>query len=111
VLAFFAALAWLNCRAIEQWESPAGRRCGRALANSALGLASLGLGAGLLLCSTHPRPALLLCAGATSALLIAYLDRLHIRLAPVTLRAAADLALLTPALVIFVAGPMAGLVR
>ncbi|MGP8253641.1 MAG: hypothetical protein ACLQHF_16550 [Terracidiphilus sp.] len=106
-VAFFAALAWLNCHAIEQWESGAGRRSDHALAGFAFGLASLGLSGGLLLCPGHPRPALLLAAAALSALLIALLDRIRPQLAPVTLRAAADLVLLAPALVI----PFVGLLR
>ncbi|MGB6725904.1 MAG: hypothetical protein WBE74_08350 [Terracidiphilus sp.] len=117
VLAFYAALAWLNCRAIDLWESEAARepdagaRCGFPVAGFAFGLASLGLGAGLLLSRANPRPALLLAAAALSALLIALLDRLRMRLDAVTLRAAADLVLLAPAIIFFVAGPIARLVR
>ena len=55
----------------------------------------------LLLCvlaaaSAHPRPAALLAAGATSALLLALLDRNRARFSALALRAAADLVLLTP---------------
>lgn len=106
-VAFFTALAWLNCHAIEQWESKAGRRSSHSLAGFAFALASLGLGAALLLCFTHPRPALLLATAAFSALLIALLDFIRPQLALVTLRAAADLVLLAPAIAI----PIAGLVR
>jgi hypothetical protein len=110
-VAFFAALAWLNCHAIEQWESETRRRTDHSLAGFAFGLASLGLGAALLICRAHPRPALLLAAAALSALLIALLDRIRPQVATVTLRAAADLVLLAPAIVIFVAGRIAGLAR
>ncbi len=116
-VAFFAALAWLNCHAIEQWESEAGPEPGTlggsdlSLARLAFGLASISLLAAVLLCRAHPRPALLLAAAAISALLIALLDRMRTRLNPLTLRAAADVVLLAPALVILVAGPIAGLVR
>ena len=53
-----------------------------------------------LLATFHPRPAALLACAATAALLLAALDRLRSRLTPVTLRATADLALLTPALLL-----------
>jgi hypothetical protein len=99
-VAFFAALAWLNCRAIEQWESEAELRGNLPPALFAIGLAAVGLGAVILLSFTHPRPALLLAAAALSALLIALLDRIRPHLSPVTLRAAADLVLLVPAIAI-----------
>jgi hypothetical protein len=106
-VAFFAALAWLNCHAIEQWESGAELGTRQPLMRIALGLAAVCAVAALVLCRAHPRPALLLTAATASALLIALLDRLRSRLAPVTLRAAADLVLLAPAIVI----PIAGLLR
>lgn len=115
MVGYFAALAWLNCHAIERWESEAKResenRGALSLAGLACALASLGLGAALLICRAHPRPALLVAAAALSALLIALLDRIRMRLTAVTLRAAADLVLLAPAFVIFVAEPIARLVR
>jgi hypothetical protein len=55
--------------------------------------------AGLLLAAILPaqsRSAALLVAGSASAFLLALLDRFRTRLTPVTLRAAADLVLLTP---------------
>jgi hypothetical protein len=103
-VAFFAALAWLNCHAIEQWETGAEWSGDPSLASISFVLASLGLGAALLLSSAHPRPALLLAAAASSALLIALLDRIRPRLSPVTLRAAVDLVLLAPAIAILIAG-------
>ncbi len=92
-VAFFAALAWLNCHAIERWESGG---ISRIPAASLLGLAGLLLAAVFL--PTHPRLAALLAAGAASALLLALLHRLRHRLTPLALRAAADLVLLTPVL-------------
>jgi MFS family permease len=111
---FFAALAWLNCHAIEQWESEGPQETGAeqrrnlSPARFAFVLASLGLGAAILLSFTHPRPALLLATAAFSALLTALLDilsaQIRTQISPVTLRAAADLVLLVPALVISIAG-------
>lgn len=92
VATFFAALAWLNCHAIERWES-GGKS--RILATAGLlGLAGLLLAAAF--ATAQPRPAALLAAGATSALLLALLDRTRNWLTPLALRAAADLVLLTP---------------
>jgi hypothetical protein len=91
----FVQLAWLNCRAIEGWESqsPARSRL-TCVAGCLLSAACLLLAA--MIHSDHPRAAALLAAAAESALLLALLDRVRSHLAPVTLRAAADLALLTP---------------
>ncbi len=98
LIAFFAALAWLNCHAIERWESPGlARRPSRIFAAGCL----LGL-AGLMLAVVfghqQPRPAALITAGAASALLLALLDRGRSLLTPLALRTAADLALLSPVL-------------
>jgi hypothetical protein len=92
----FALLAWLNCHAIERWESKARRimrtahfypACLLALGSVAFALAAL---------SSQPRVAAMAAASAVSALLLALLDAVSARLAPLTLRAAADLVLLTP---------------
>lgn len=74
----------------------------RSLHSIALVLA----GIGLLLCLLSAalagqRPAMLLAAGATSALLLALLDRTRAHIAPLALRAAADLVLLTPLALLF----------
>lgn len=90
---FFAALAWLNCAAIERWESA---RDGRSIAEIAAGLALAGAVIAALISGHLPRPAALLVAGAAAALLIAFLDQMRGRITPLTLRAAADLVLLTP---------------
>jgi hypothetical protein len=72
-------------------------RSSRSLRSIALALAAIGLPLCLLTAaSAHPRPAVLLAAGATSALLLALLDRTRARMTPLALRAAADFVLLTP---------------
>ncbi len=110
--AFFALLAWLNCHAIDRWESPP--RCEALPRRQALphhpfnpsiaSAASLVALAGLLLtavfCLSQPRFAALLAAASAAALLLALLDSLRRRLTPVALRAAADLVLLTPLLLL-----------
>jgi hypothetical protein len=97
--ALFAVLAWLNCHAIDRWEANPASTNGPSIFSLAtfLALASLVIAA---LLGTHLRSAALLAAAAAAALLIALLDRLRSRLTPVALRAAADLVLLTPALLL-----------
>lgn len=90
-LVFFAALAWLNCRAIERWE---GGRSG--IARAARRTACAGLIASAAIAFAEPRSAELLAAGACSALLLAWLDSRREHITAVTLRALADLVLLTP---------------
>jgi hypothetical protein len=101
----FMLLAWLNCRAIDQWESHSGEsgevRVGSiSTATLGLWLAGAAVACAALWSSSSPRCAALLGCGAAAALLFSWLDRHGDRIAPVTLRAAADLALLTPALLI-----------
>jgi hypothetical protein len=109
---FFAALAWLNCSCIARWESTdeswearsgSAKRALRdqrpkppATFHASVLLACGGLFSAAVVASAHLRPAALLAAGATSALLLALLDRTHARMTPLALRAAADLVLLTP---------------
>ncbi len=97
---FFAALAWLNCHAIARWEAYAQNAVlGRiALLGMLVGFA--GAGVALLLAQTEFRSAWLVAAGTASALLLAALGRLRHRFTPLALRAAADLVLLTPALLL-----------
>lgn len=107
LVAFFVALAWLNCHAIEHWESH-----GRAFHQSRIFVAGCLLGlAGFLmaviLLAQQPHIAALAIAGAASALLLALLDRGRHFLTPLALRAAADLVLLCPGLLI----PLAWLAR
>ena len=89
------ALAWLNCHAIEAWESEQDGarpifRIAMVLAGAAWLAAMMAAGVGL------RRIAALLLAAAASAALLALLDRGKRRLTPIALRAAADLVLLTP---------------
>jgi hypothetical protein len=94
---FFAALAWLNCHAIERWESPEkGPRVSNVFA-PAISLAIAGVLLATIFSAAHPRTAALIEAGAVSALLISLLHGLRSHLTPLALRAAADLVLLTPA--------------
>lgn len=97
---YFAALAWLNCLAISRWESKAhdSRQTGVLRLGCRLGLAGALLAVAV--SAAGPRPAAVLATGALSALLLALLDRMRNRLTPLALRAAADLVLLTPLLLI-----------
>lgn len=109
VVGFFALVAWLNCGWIEEWERETPSRVTRGRAGGEAGWAGgwFPAGAGLALAAllwAHPRAAELLLAGALSAALLAWLDGQRSRMSPVTLRAAADLVLLTPLLVMAVAG-------
>ena len=95
----FTALAWLNCHAIECWESANSTPMPRSLAPLQLA-AVLGVVTLLFALSAaalhRPRLAAFLLAGSFSALLLAILDHYRHRLTPTALRAAADLVLLTP---------------
>jgi hypothetical protein len=97
---YFAALAWLNCHAIGRWEAEMDRggAAGVQPLGAALALAGLLLAAWAL--NGHPRMAAMLVAGAASAVLLALLDRKRSYLTPLTLRALADLVLLTPLLLL-----------
>lgn len=94
---YFAVLAWLNCHAIADWESkPAIRVRPRRVSALAAAHAMAGMILAGMLTAHHPRSALLVAAGALSALLLALLDRARQSLTPLALRAAADFVLLTP---------------
>jgi hypothetical protein len=165
VVGFFALLAWLNCRSIEQWEgagldrdggfpefggserarnetAPSGAEAPRLSGLEAarlkscpdtsyplhgvspqpvkarrdascreftsrfqmgLLLAGVGILAAVLLAAVSPRAAALVTAGALSAGLLAWLDGRRGRMKPVMLRAAADLVLLTPVVLLLLA--------
>ena len=96
---FFAALGWLNCHAIAQWESNPGGHSRPVLPTACL-VGVVGVFLALLMVWNEPRSAALIAAAAASALLLALLDRFRYRLTPLTLRAGADLVLLTPALLL-----------
>ncbi len=103
VFAMYAALAWLNCCAIEAWESEGVSRvrfCAVAVAACSLLLAAC-------IAQGEPRGALLLSAASVSAWLLLLLDYLRGRLTPLALRAAADLVLLTPVLLVSLAARVA----
>jgi hypothetical protein len=93
---FFAALAWLNCHAIERWESRGPSSCNLQVLPAACLLTPAGLLFAVILAPAHLRLAALVATGAASALLLALLDRCRHRLTPIALRAAADITLLTP---------------
>lgn len=90
--AYFALLAWMNYYSIHRWET----RGPQPVFLPASLLAAFGLLLASFLAFTQPRSAALIAAGACSAGLLAILDRQRHRLAPLLLRAAADLVLLTP---------------
>lgn len=93
---FFAALAWLNCHAIECWEARSPSTCSFPVFSVAYLLTLIGLLLASILTPAHPRPAALAAAGTASSLLLALLDDFRHRLTPIALRTAADLVLLTP---------------
>ncbi len=99
---FFAVLAWLNCSAIESWESGPGNS---RIQTFAVLIAMSGLLLALALSFAQPRASALACSGVASALLLLLLDRKRDRIAPLFLRALADLVLLTPALLLALGVP------
>jgi hypothetical protein len=92
---FFALLAWLNCHSIDRWETH-DRTHGSQIFTPGCLLSLTGLLLATILSSSQPRFATLALAGAVSALFLVLLDRYRSRLTPLALRAAADLVLLTP---------------
>ncbi len=91
---FFAALAGLNCSAIDRWES-----AGKAtISTAAFALAATGLLFALGLSFDHPRISALFLAGSASAVLLGFLDLNRSHFTPLALRCLADLVLLTPLL-------------
>jgi hypothetical protein len=94
-LLVFIILAWLNCHAIESWESRFLQRS--AVRRPAIALAAIALlAAAIAAIFLDPRQAALLAAASSSAALLGFLDRRQHSLTPIALRACADLALLTP---------------
>jgi hypothetical protein len=88
----FAALAWLNCHAIDRWESTSPAH----IATKACALAAAGIISACALANAQPGTAVLVATAALSGLLLALLDCGSVRTRPLALRAAADLVLLTP---------------
>jgi len=91
-MGFYAALAWLNCAAIDRWESGDSSK----IALSAMLIAAGAISFAVVYTWFDPRLSPLCAACAGSALLLAWLDWQRGRLTPLTLRCAADLVLLTP---------------
>jgi hypothetical protein len=92
----FIALAWLNCHAIESWES-AKDSARVSVVRLATALGSAALLCGAVAAAAHDlRQAALLAGAAVSGALLGWLDLRRRTLPPVALRAAADLALLVP---------------
>lgn len=90
---FFAMLAWLNCHAIDRWEAGANS----AIQYSACLLGMFGLVLAFIFGSAQTTSvSSLVLQGSISALLLAVLNLFRSRMRPLALRAAADLALLTP---------------
>ena len=95
IVLIFILLAWLNCHAIEFWETQSQQRSAVLRPATAL-MAIAGLAAAVAAVGHVPRDAAMLLAAALSAALLALLDRHRHSLTPIALRACADLALLTP---------------
>ncbi len=89
----FAMLAWINCSAIEIWESS--RMPSRIPLRTVI-LAIAGITGSGTLAFVNWRLSALTCSASISALLLALLDRKRAAISPLTLRALADLVLLTP---------------
>jgi hypothetical protein len=93
----FVLLAWANCSAIESWESS--RMASGVLQHTTV-LALACIAASGVLVFVNWRLSALACSAGISALLLALLDCKRAAISPLTLRALADLALLTPLLVV-----------
>lgn len=98
--AAFMLLAWLNCYAIDRWESPDARVTRLSTRTLGFYLAGASFACSAALAPLSVRCAIMAVCAAAGAVLLAILDLNRRRLTPVTLRAAADLVLLTPALVL-----------
>jgi hypothetical protein len=97
---FFMGLAWLNCHAIESWESADYEAGSERVARTACGVGLAGVVLAGILVFRMPHAAALIATGAMSAWLLAGLDLNRQRITPLALRASADLVLLAPLLLI-----------
>jgi hypothetical protein len=95
----FAMLGWINCTAIESWESS---RMPSRVRRRTLVLAIISIAASGMLAFVSWRLSALACSAAISALQLAMLDRKHATISPLTLRALADVVLLTPLIAVLV---------
>jgi hypothetical protein len=94
-VAFFAVLAWLNCQAIERWESDTASH----ISAYAVQLGCIGVVFAVFFFHGTWGEALLI-TGSAASLMFALLDRFRAKLTPLALRVAADLVLLTPLLLL-----------
>lgn len=99
----FMLLAWLNCHAIERWESAHQLRTSHSIARLSTVLALAGLILASSLSVALPRASALIACASCSAVLFVFLDRRRDHIPAITLRAMADLVLLTPVLLIPIA--------
>jgi hypothetical protein len=95
--AFFAALAWVNCSAIEIWESRAPRAS--SLPHTAV-LSVAGILISVALSHSFLRASALIGTGAVSAILLMALDHRQHDISRLTLRTLADAVLLVPGLLV-----------
>ena len=96
-VAFFAVLAWLNCSLIESWESNLDRS---RIRKFTVLICTTACAIAIALWFAQARASALIWTGVASALLLFVLDSRRQRITPITLRALADLVLLTPAVLI-----------
>lgn len=95
-IAILIALAWLNCHAIETWESSF-IQTANGIHKLAYPLSAVAFVIAATAAFLHtPRIAALLAMASLSAALLGLLDRHREHLTPLALRIAADLVLLTP---------------
>lgn len=101
-IVLFCMLCWINCAAIEVWEQRADWEQ-RRLSEWPVRLVAIAVGLVAMIFLYDQRPIL---AGAETASAFAFvaLDRAKHRLSPEALRVLADIALLTPALFLPIAG-------
>jgi hypothetical protein len=93
----FTSLAWLNCHAIETWESASKSSHRPSTFWLAIALVAIALLTAVIAAALHQhRQAALLATAALSASLLALLDRHQHSLTPIALRCSADLVLLAP---------------
>ncbi len=98
-IALFAVLCWLNCIGIERWESFGSLRY-RYFSIAGIAAMAFGLIGISFAQSRHSGTIELYAAEVLSAGLLFILDKMQGKLTPLALRVAADLALLTPLLIL-----------